>query len=153
MVTDLVIDQEGRRLCILEKEINAEKKKLLVLDHLSPRVGAVSACRGRAEDIMDWKMSHESSHWQNPTSFQYGFKEHSGERFLSETSLKSVCGERAAQQAQLCLGTGAQAGQGRDERHGSSCGCSQGQFHCCHQFQHQFPQNFMLLLARQGLCS
>lgn len=78
---------------------------------------------------MDWKMSHESSHWQNPASFQYEFKEHSGEKVSVRDILTSQwCGERAAQQAQLCLGTGAKAGQGRDEHHCSLCGCTQGQF-------------------------
>lgn len=33
-----------------------------------------------SEDIRDWEMSHESSHWQNPISFQYECKEHSGEK-------------------------------------------------------------------------
>lgn len=43
MVTDLVIDQEGRRLCILEEGKNAEKKCCWYWT-VSPRVGAVSDC-------------------------------------------------------------------------------------------------------------
>lgn len=119
MIADLVIDQEGKRLYILEEGKNAEKKCCWYWTiSLQEWELCLTAWRGRGEDIMDWKMSHESSHWQNPTSFQYEFKEHSGEKVSVRDIPKSQgCGERAAQQAQLCLGTGAKAGQGRDEHH------------------------------------
>lgn len=87
MIIDLVIDQA---LHFRERE-KCRKKMLLVLAHFSPRVGAVTAWRGGGEDIMDWKMSHESSHWQNTTSFQYEFKEHSGEKVSVRDVPKSHC--------------------------------------------------------------
>lgn len=71
---------------------------LLVPERLFPRVWPVklclTACRGTGEGIMDWKMSHESCCWQNTISFQYEFKEHSGEKVIVRDVPKSQwCGE------------------------------------------------------------
>lgn len=49
---------------------------------------------------MDWKMSHESSHWQNPASFQYEFKEHSGEK-VSVRDVPKVSGVVREQHSRL----------------------------------------------------
>lgn len=87
--------------------------------NFSPRVGAVSDClEGKGRGYHGLEDVTRVFSLANPTSFQYEFKEHSGEKVSVRDIPKSQgCGERAAQQAQLCLGTGAKAGQGRDEHH------------------------------------
>lgn len=76
--------------------------------------GCLTAWREKGEDIMDSKMPHESSsHWQHTTSSQYEFKEHSGEKVpVRDVPDSQWCGEGAAQEAQLCLGTDAKAREG-----------------------------------------
>lgn len=80
--------------------------------------GAVSDClEGKGRGYLDWKMSHESPpQWQNTTSSQYEFKEHWGEKVpVRDVPKKPVVWGEGAQRAQLCLGTDAKAGEGRDK--------------------------------------
>lgn len=105
---------------------------------------------------MECKMSHESCHWKNTTSFQYEFQERSGEKVPVRDVPKSQwCGERAAQKAQVCLGADAKAGAGRDEGelvlllvklHPSAV------FTAAPNSNTNFPQYFILVLPRLGLC-
>lgn len=77
---------------------------------------------------MDWKMSHESSRWQNTISFQYEFKEHSGEKVSVRDVPKSQwCGEGSTEGSGLSE-TDATAREGRngtpEQLKGSWRGCS-----------------------------
>lgn len=121
MITDLVIDQEGGRLCLLEKGENAGEKSLLVLEHFSKSV----TCKAVSDCLSGKRRGYHGLEGVTQVfslvkhNFQCEFKEHSGEKVSVRDVPKSQwCGGGSTEGSGLS-GDNATAREGRDEHQGS----------------------------------